>query len=50
MARFYRDYVAAPHDSAACLRTAQLALLRSDRHAHPHHWAPYVVVGGLRGG
>jgi CHAT domain-containing protein len=50
MARFYREYAAAPDDPAACLRAAQLALLGSGRHAHPHYWAPYTVTGGIRGG
>jgi CHAT domain-containing protein/tetratricopeptide (TPR) repeat protein len=47
MASFYREYVSAPRDPAACLRTAQLELLRSQRYAHPHYWAPYAVVGGM---
>lgn len=50
MARFYREYAAAPGDPAACLRAAQLALLRSGRYAHPHYWAPYTVTGGIPGG
>jgi CHAT domain-containing protein/tetratricopeptide (TPR) repeat protein len=50
MAHFYREYAAARRDPAACLRAAQLALLRSSRYAHPHHWAPYTVVGGIPDG
>jgi CHAT domain-containing protein len=50
MTRFYQEYIASRHDPAACLRAAQLALLRSDRYAHPHHWAPYTVIGGIPGG
>ena len=50
MTRFYQEYVANRHDPAACLRAAQLALLRSDRYAHPHHWAPYTAIGGVPGG
>jgi CHAT domain-containing protein len=44
MQGFYRrlanDGVPAP----AALRDAQLALLRTERYAHPQYWAPYVLV------
>jgi CHAT domain-containing protein len=47
MSAFYRGYASSGHDPAACLREAQLTLLRSERFAHPHYWAPYVAIGGV---
>jgi CHAT domain-containing protein len=46
MGVFYRDYRARGHDPGACLRTAQLDLLRSGQFSHPHYWGPYVAIGG----
>ena len=47
MTRFYRALKRGrPKDEA--LREAQRALLRSPRHAHPFHWAAFVLSGDWR--
>lgn len=46
----WRFYAGPPADPAAALCAAQVELIRSERWSHPHHWAPYFVVGGLGGG
>jgi tetratricopeptide (TPR) repeat protein len=50
MSVFYREYRSHGHDPGACLRTAQLHLLHSERFSHPHYWAPYVAIGGYPNG
>ncbi len=34
-----------PPEEAEALRRAKLRLLESPGHAHPYHWAPFVLVG-----
>ena len=47
-----REFMVAFHSAlrtsgpAASLRTAQLALMRTPRTAHPFYWAPFVLIGG----
>ena len=33
---------------AVALQRAQRAMLRDDRHAHPYHWAAFVLIGNWR--
>ena len=45
MVPFYAG-LAAGESPAHALRAAKLAMLRDPRFLHPHHWAPFVLVGG----
>lgn len=46
MSVFYRELRNQP--TAAALRDAQLALIKSDTHRHPMFWAPFLLVGDWR--
>lgn len=35
-------------DKAKALREAKLAMIRKGDHAHPYHWAPFILVGNPR--
>lgn len=35
-------------DKAEALRQAKLAMIREGEHAHPYHWAPFILVGEPR--
>jgi CHAT domain-containing protein len=47
MPAFYRHYLGGA-DKAHALRQAQIELLKSTDHAHPSHWAPFILVGDWR--
>jgi CHAT domain-containing protein len=47
MYSFY-EFLNQGFDAAEALRSAKLASLRDARRAHPFHWAPFVLVGGLQ--
>lgn len=44
MVEFHRQFVAGATPAEA-LRRAQLALMRSDRWAHPYYWGNFIVLG-----
>jgi CHAT domain-containing protein len=46
MSSFY-DFLRQGHDVAAAMRLAKLASLRDPSRAHPFHWAPFVLIGGV---
>lgn len=35
-------------DKAEALRQAKLAMIRKGEHAHPYHWAPFILIGKPR--
>ena len=45
MASFYEKMVKERLSPAAALRSAKLDMLRSKEHAHPFHWAAFVLWG-----
>lgn len=47
MGEFYRQLSSGRSPSEALLRVRQMWLGDSTRAAHPAHWAPFVLVGGL---
>ena len=44
MIALHRDYLSGQSTSEA-LRSAQLALRRDKRYAHPFYWASFVAIG-----
>ncbi|NLZ41370.1 MAG: CHAT domain-containing protein, partial [Comamonadaceae bacterium] len=42
---FYRRLARGELARAQALRQAQLALLLQPEHAHPFHWAPFILIG-----
>lgn len=44
---FYR-HLGRGREKAVALREAKLARLASPRWAHPHYWAPFVLLGAPR--
>lgn len=46
MSSFY-GFLRQGQDPADAIRHAKLASLRDPRRAHPFHWAPFVLIGGL---
>jgi CHAT domain-containing protein len=47
MAKFYERFRTG-ESKADSLRAAQLALIASDGYAHPHFWAPFMLIGAWR--
>lgn len=47
MVGFYED-LDRSGDKAEALRQAKLAMIREGEHAHPYHWAPFILVGNPR--
>lgn len=47
MVGFYED-LDRLGDKAEALRQAKLAMIRKGEHAHPYHWAPFILVGSPR--
>jgi CHAT domain-containing protein/Tfp pilus assembly protein PilF len=45
MVQFYRHLVKGQRSKAEALKQAKLALIGSKDFAHPHHWAPFILVG-----
>ena len=47
MVGFYED-LDRLGDKSEALRQAKLAMIRKGEHAHPYHWAPFILVGNPR--
>jgi len=44
MEAMYRELMGGA-GKAEALRQAQLSRIQSNRHRHPHYWAPFVLYG-----
>jgi CHAT domain-containing protein len=45
MVRLYRNMKGGDRSKAQALQQAQLEMVRQGRYAHPHYWAPFILVG-----
>lgn len=45
MTEFYKNMKSGSATKAQSLRSAQLALLKSEQYRHPTYWAPYLLIG-----